>query len=198
MRPDELITEADLKHPDMAGRYEAMLALEAAGRLRDEDLRDLCLRDEAPFIRKRALRIAGESRGEAMLPVLREALADGDPMVRIVAAEQIHALALGGRGIALGEALEPLFRDPDPGVRGRALSLFVHADERRGGELLVDLFIESLDGRDDEATARIATILGPVWGRRTERRLRKQLDRLDGESRHRADRALDAGGIRLS
>jgi HEAT repeat protein len=182
----------------MSERYEAMLGLEASGRLRDVELKNLCLRDVDPFIRKRALRLLGETRGEAGLSILREALADGDPMVRIVAAEQVFALAEERERIPLQDILKPLFRDADPGVRSRALSLLIRSQEKGALDLLVELFFETLEESDSAAPTQIANLLAMIMGRRTDRQLRKRFDRLDEETRSRAERALEAGGIDLS
>ena len=51
MKTDPSFSEVDLKRPDVAGRYDAMIGLEADGGLGEAPLRALCLSDASPFIR---------------------------------------------------------------------------------------------------------------------------------------------------
>ena len=180
----------------MAARYEAMLGLGEEGHLRKEVLERLCLHDEEAFIRKRALRMLAVRREEGYLDVLNKALQDSDPMVRIIAAEQLYYRALEGEDIRLGESLKPLLRDSDPGVRSRAISLLVNSDEKKKNELVLDLFFDAIDStRKQDEIHQIAAFVSLLKDRKVSKLLRKRLDRLDEEKRMKAIRALEQEGI---
>jgi len=195
----EIVTEDFPEGSGMVERYEAMLGLGGDGSLRKETLERLCLNDEEPFIRKRALRILAVRREEGYLDILRKALQDSDPMVRIVAAEQLHYQAREGKDIRLGECLKPLLRDNDPCVRSRAISLLVNSDEKQKNELVLDLFIDVIDSATrPEDIQQIATFVSLLRDRRVPRLLKKRLDRLDAEKRMKCIRALEQEGMVIS
>jgi HEAT repeat protein len=180
----------------MAERYEAMLGLGGDGRLLKETLERLCLHDEEPFIRKRALRILAVRREKGYLDILRKALQDSDPMVRIVAAEQLHYQAKEGKDIRLGECFKPLLRDSDPTVRSRIVSLLVNSDEKQKNELVLDLFFDIVDSTTrPEDIQQIATFVSMLRDRRIPKLLRKRLDRLDEEKRMKGIKALEQEGM---
>ena len=184
---------------DMAGRYEAMLTLGREGRLQREVLERLCLRDEEPFVRKRALRMLAARREEGYLDVLHEAMRDPDPMVRIVAAEQLTHCAQEGEDVRLAVSLRPLLYDEDVGVRARAVSLLASSGVKEAPELVLDLFFDAVEsGKDRDEINQIASIMCLLKGRKVGRLLKKRLQRLDDEKRAVGAGALRHGGIEIS
>ncbi|OGF97222.1 MAG: hypothetical protein A2Z06_02415 [Candidatus Glassbacteria bacterium RBG_16_58_8] len=188
-----------LKNPDMAERYEAMISMGEAGSLPTEELGRLCLRDDEPFIRKRALAMLATRREKGYLDILCEALRDRDPMVRIIAAEHLHACALEGEKVRLVEVLKPLLRDSDPGVRTRVVSLLINSREKGITELVLEVFFEVLDrGRNQEEIDRHAVLVALLRDRKVPKHLSKKLDSLAEEKKLRGLLALRRAGIEVA
>lgn len=191
--------EDTLRDLDMTGRYEAMLVLGDESRLRMDTLERLCLEDEEPFIRKRALRMLSARKVKGFVDVLCRALADDDPMIRIIAAEHIYHAALDGERVSLCEILKPLLNDADPGVRLRSASLLIDSREKGAMGLVLGIFVEALEThKDDREIVRIASLVGQTRDSKTTRLLRRMMDRLDEKTRQRGMKTLEREGIELS
>lgn len=193
-----MVEKNDLSDLDMSGRYEAMLNLGQEGQLRTEVLERLCIEDDEPFIRKRALRMLAARKDEGYIDVLHQAIRDMDPMVRTVAAEQLYYSAQGGEKVRLGDSLKPLLYDGDVGVRTRAISLLVMSGEKEAAELIVGLFFHAIEsGKGQEEINQIASLLSLLKGRKVEKLLKKRLDGLDDERRRVGVGALRHEGIEI-
>jgi HEAT repeat protein len=183
---------------DMAGRYEAMLKMDESGLLQKNELEKLCLRDLDPFIRKRALRLLADRKEAGYIEVLRSALHDGDPMVRIVAAEQAYNCANEGEEISLADYLKPLLRDTDQGVCLRVISLLINSDEKEATRLVLEVFLEALEsGEDRMELDRSALLLSLLKGPKIAKLLKKRLDLFEEEKRLKGLRSLEQVGIDL-
>ncbi len=188
-----------MENIDMAGRYEAMLSLGREGHLNKEVLERLCIHDDEPFIRKRALRMLAARKDEGYLDVLHQAMLDPDPMVRTVAAEQIYYSAQEGERVRLGDSLKPLLYDSDVGVRTRAISLLVMSGAKETVELVLDLFFRAIEsGKGQEEINQIASLMSLLKGRKVEKLLRKRLEGLDDERRRAGVGALRHEGIEIA
>ncbi len=191
--------ENTLRDLDMTGRYEAMLVLGDESRLRMDTLEHLCLEDGEPFIRKRALRMISARKEKGFVDVLCKALADDDPMIRIIAAEHIYHAALEGEMVNLCEALKPLLSDADPSVRLRSASLLIDSREKNAMGLVLGFFVEALEtDKDEREIVRIASLMGRTRDRKMTRLLRKMMDSLDEKTRLRGMKTLKREGIELS
>ncbi len=194
-----IVEKNGMKDLDMAGRYEAMLSLGREGRLHKEVLERLCIQDDEPFIRKRALRMLAARKDKGYLDVLHQAMGDPDPMVRTVAAEQLFYCAREGENVRLGDSLKPLLYDSDVGVRTRAISLLVMSGEKGTAELVLNVFFHALErGKGQEEINQIASLMSLLKGRKVEKLLRKRLESLDDERRRTGVGALQHEGIEIT
>jgi HEAT repeat protein len=173
-----LVAAAEISELELTTRLEVIQALEARG-LIAKTLRNA--KSRLKWTRAHALRVLGEIRVPASVPVVLEALEDRDPDVRNVAARALGRMKLQ----ATDEALVALLGRHDQAVSARIAAMCIEIGTRTA-----PLLIRTLGEGSPRARFWAARILGEIKERPAAAALGEALQDSEPDVRSAAARAL--------